>query len=361
MSRKSNKQRRAEIREKRRQRAASWQAQLEQACTQEECRQIAERAARQGEGVAMADTRLLAAHNNSYFLPDYYIDMPFRCNDCGTHEVWTAKQQKWWYEVALGNINSTARYCAECRRKRRAQRMQSKLNNPIEQQQAALRALAGQRPDAAAWEAIQQAIGSKRWSTRVVAIQTVGQWWGHTHSPETLVWLRRWLDEAPAVIYGDDWPSVAARAAGKAIVSHIRGSDMPWLMQWLLDMEAQAITPESWIWRLIAAMPDEVLLEVLTRPKYHSALHEDLALAPRLALMLVHCNENALSNPAAWAELAQHVLASPLNRERKLVNPDWLKWRLERLESLQAASPGKRKKQAMRICSRLPSRQRRTA
>ncbi|PJK08957.1 hypothetical protein CO608_07945 [Lysobacteraceae bacterium NML08-0793] len=334
MKKKSNKQRRAEISEKRRQRAQSWQAQLAEAHTQDARRQIAERAARQGEGVVMADTRLLAAHNNSYSLPDYYIDMPFRCDDCGAHEVWTAKQQKWWYEVALGNINSTARYCAECRRKRRAQRMQSKWNNPIEQQQAALHALAGQRPDAAAWEAIHQAIESKHWSTRVVAIQTVGQWWGHTHSPQTLAWLRRWLDEAPARIYADNWPAMAARAAGKAIASHIRGSDMPWVMQWLLEMDAQAVTPESWIWRLIDAMPDDVLLQALSSPRYHKALHDDAVLAPHLALMLVHCNENAPGNFAPWAKLAHHVLASPVLREDRQTWLQWLQWRLQRHSAL---------------------------
>lgn len=47
----------------------------------------------------------LLAPNNSYGAPDFvtrgfYVDRPFRCKDCGKDQVWTATQQKWWYEVA---------------------------------------------------------------------------------------------------------------------------------------------------------------------------------------------------------------------------------------------------------------------
>jgi hypothetical protein len=56
------------------------------------------------------------AHNNSYgLLPDFYADRPFVCGDCGAQEVWTAKQQKWWYEIAKGHIDSHAVRCRPCR------------------------------------------------------------------------------------------------------------------------------------------------------------------------------------------------------------------------------------------------------
>lgn len=48
-------------------------------------------------------------------IPDYYEDLPFTCKDCGSHEVWTATQQKWWYEVAGGLIETTAVRCRSCR------------------------------------------------------------------------------------------------------------------------------------------------------------------------------------------------------------------------------------------------------
>ena len=61
---------------------------------------------------------------NSYGEPafvtcGFYIDTAFRCIDCGREEVWSATQQKWWYEVAKGNINSKAVKCRSCRNKDR--------------------------------------------------------------------------------------------------------------------------------------------------------------------------------------------------------------------------------------------------
>jgi len=62
--------------------------------------------------------------HNSYFcsLPLFYIDKTFKCRDCSSIETWTAKSQKWWYEVAKGRIESYAVYCRDCRIKRRKQK-----------------------------------------------------------------------------------------------------------------------------------------------------------------------------------------------------------------------------------------------
>ena len=57
------------------------------------------------------------ALNNSYDPPMFYRDYMFNCIDCGSLEVWTARQQKWWYEVAKGPIYSGALRCRACRRK----------------------------------------------------------------------------------------------------------------------------------------------------------------------------------------------------------------------------------------------------
>lgn len=64
---------------------------------------------------------------NSYGAPKfvyrgYYEDIPFTCSGCGAAQVWTAWQQKWWYEVAKGYIYSTAKYCRACRRREQARR-----------------------------------------------------------------------------------------------------------------------------------------------------------------------------------------------------------------------------------------------
>ena len=49
----------------------------------------------------------------------FYWDQPFRCQDCGVEQLWTARQQKWWYEVAKGNVSTTAVRCLSCRRRER--------------------------------------------------------------------------------------------------------------------------------------------------------------------------------------------------------------------------------------------------
>lgn len=61
---------------------------------------------------------------NSYGAPDFvwrghYVDLAFRCRDCGAEGVWTAERQRWWYEEAKGDVFSTAHRCAPCRAKER--------------------------------------------------------------------------------------------------------------------------------------------------------------------------------------------------------------------------------------------------
>jgi len=69
----------------------------------------------------------LDALSPSYGRPDfvmrgYYVDVPFVCRECGVEQVWTAARQKWWYEVAKGDVFSTARLCRPCRQRARALR-----------------------------------------------------------------------------------------------------------------------------------------------------------------------------------------------------------------------------------------------
>jgi predicted RNA-binding Zn-ribbon protein involved in translation (DUF1610 family) len=49
----------------------------------------------------------------------FYLDMPFKCIDCGKDEVWRATQQKWWYEVAKGDLETIAVRCRRCRKTER--------------------------------------------------------------------------------------------------------------------------------------------------------------------------------------------------------------------------------------------------
>ena len=62
------------------------------------------------------DKEKWGVNSNAYALPpEYYYDEVFTCCDCGTEDVWTAKQQKWWYEEAGKNINAYAKRCSICR------------------------------------------------------------------------------------------------------------------------------------------------------------------------------------------------------------------------------------------------------
>lgn len=49
----------------------------------------------------------------------FYVDFPFKCEDCGREEVWTAEQQKWYYEEAKGTLYATAKRCRNCRNQAR--------------------------------------------------------------------------------------------------------------------------------------------------------------------------------------------------------------------------------------------------
>ena len=108
----SNKQRRKQIMDRRRVRAAN-----------EKTRQFEVRSLNLLPvplGAVAADTTQLFHNHTRDPLPTYYIDRPFTCRECGAQEVWTATQQKWWYEVIKGHINSSAVHCLACRRIRRS-------------------------------------------------------------------------------------------------------------------------------------------------------------------------------------------------------------------------------------------------
>ncbi len=60
------------------------------------------------------------AHINTYgSLPGYYIDQPFTCRKCGKHEIWKAKDQKWYYEEVKGHMDARAVECHDCRKQKR--------------------------------------------------------------------------------------------------------------------------------------------------------------------------------------------------------------------------------------------------
>ena len=77
-------------------------------------------------GAVPADPAQLA-HNNTYGrLPTFYLDRIVKCRKCGKEEVWPAERQKWWYEVAKGNINTRAVYCRACRNEAKARKTEAR-------------------------------------------------------------------------------------------------------------------------------------------------------------------------------------------------------------------------------------------
>jgi hypothetical protein len=83
-----------------------------------------------GAEIAPCNPSLLAPYN-SYGCPKfvergYYVDSPFKCVDCGIDEIWRATQQKWWYEVAKGQVWTQAKRCRNCRRKERERSAESR-------------------------------------------------------------------------------------------------------------------------------------------------------------------------------------------------------------------------------------------
>ncbi|MCC7249917.1 MAG: zinc-ribbon domain-containing protein [Lysobacter sp.] len=220
--RKSGKQRREEIRRKRVERAERLQRDAQSPDVR-----WTQRGDGAGEaGVEPADRDVLARLNNPYAtLPDRYIDTVFECRDCGEQQVWTAKQQKWWYEVAQGAIDSRAVRCLPCRRKRRdAQRAPGadRLRETCER----IRALGERAPDTAAREAIDAALADKWWGVRTVAIGVLGRW----GDAQAVARLKALVDAGESAKRWGDWASEGRRGALKALGECLPASEIPWAL-----------------------------------------------------------------------------------------------------------------------------------
>jgi hypothetical protein len=165
-------------------------------------------------GMALADLEVLKRYNHTWSPPRYYLDRAFTCRDCGAEEVWTAKQQKWWYEIVHAPIDSVAVRCRACRRVRRAQLAAHEGADLLGEQTRHLRALGAQAPTTEAQAEVDAALQSKWWGLRVVAIETLGRWGG----PQQIAQL-----EALAATYAGrtyrrgSWERAIADAASTAL------------------------------------------------------------------------------------------------------------------------------------------------
>ena len=49
----------------------------------------------------------------------WYVDAWFRCADCGSEFIWSANEQRTWFETYRFYVDSQATRCRDCRTKRR--------------------------------------------------------------------------------------------------------------------------------------------------------------------------------------------------------------------------------------------------
>ena len=297
---KSNKQRRAEIKAQRLARAERTTVRLNAADPR---RMTA--AALRAQGAEPADTERLARLNTTYFLPTFYVDRPFRCRDCGAEEVWTAKQQKWWYEGVGARLESQATRCLPCRRARRAELAKAQSvpgANLLRDEVRWLRAVPPGKPDAATEARVEAALASKWDGVRKVAIEVLGRWQRGADKQR----LREWAQDD-----GHAWYSSVRTAASQALLSLLRHPDDD---AWVLQAYASA-QYVSWPWGPFVRDMDERVLDSFL----HQALQQGNARqASNLAAMLLHAQRRP--GEAVWQRLVNHpspdvqVLAQHLSR-----------------------------------------------
>lgn len=279
---KSNKQRRAEIKAHRLARAARLEAQLHAPDRQ---RNPCLRA----PGMEPADLDVLGRHNNTCGpLPTYYLDRPFICRDCGAEEIWTAKQQKWWYEVVHGSIESNAVRCLACRRARRASHAASREGegaNLLGETSERLRVLARSAPTPDARAEVNAALESKWWSLRTLAIAALGHW----GADDDIARLRALVD-AYRPAWGS-WERVGADAAAKALAECLRHpADEAWAIEACLSGLAS-----PWRWRTFLGCIAGERIAANAKAEFARRPEDPQRLSRMLALM--HCIGQPPSSP----------------------------------------------------------------
>ncbi|WP_373565869.1 zinc-ribbon domain containing protein [Microbulbifer okhotskensis] len=71
----------------------------------------------------------MVVHHSLYVdVPLHHLGPDFKCKDCGSDKVWAAKQQRWWYEIAKGDFETSAVRCWPCRTLRNKARAEQKAH-----------------------------------------------------------------------------------------------------------------------------------------------------------------------------------------------------------------------------------------
>ncbi len=64
--------------------------------------------------------------NGTLSQPLFYRDISFHCKDCRKHQVWSATQQRWYYEIAKGLVHARATRCRACRKKHKEETLRQR-------------------------------------------------------------------------------------------------------------------------------------------------------------------------------------------------------------------------------------------
>lgn len=70
-------------------------------------------------GAVRGDVRKQAFCGHCHFPKYFYLDRAMVCVQCGKQFVFSAREQKYWYETLKFNFHSVAVRCLQCRRQRR--------------------------------------------------------------------------------------------------------------------------------------------------------------------------------------------------------------------------------------------------
>lgn len=122
----SNKQKRTRIEARREERRSKLRRKVAEDA-REGRRLYLEAALARGDAVVDPRQLVRGPYDRTEFMQrGTYVPVPFTCRGCGTAEIWTPLQQKWWYEVAKGNVFSTATLCRACRRLERERKAEAR-------------------------------------------------------------------------------------------------------------------------------------------------------------------------------------------------------------------------------------------
>ena len=170
--------------------------------------------------------------NATCIVKPFYRDIEFTCVDCGTREVWTAAQQKWWYEEVGGLIESKAVRCKPCRAKAdtraHADDASARSSHELTRLRDHLQALGARPDDPAARAELEAALYCKWEGIQIIAGRALAGFGGEASRIVLRKWLSRACEDHPI------YEAIVQHAAG-AFAAVARADDLEWLIDLYFD------------------------------------------------------------------------------------------------------------------------------